>query len=294
MAALTKAVVNLTALLKAQLTLAFVSAKDLKISPAYQRTVKRRIVKKIKSNFMPEALGAHIVGRRADGTMWVVDAQQRYTGVTELADEHGEKNVEVPCVIFESDGPAHEAAVFLAINRDRVAANRPDVFKALLKEGNLTARDIVKILKKYEMNFACFAKKNKTKYPNIEAVGKVMDIYERNGAEFLETVLYTIKTAWENQEKALSVGILAGVAFFIQETAGFVAIEDFISSMRRVTPKRVLAVAGEYAAATGGSRAKAVAPALVRFYNDYAPRKAKRIDIVHAPRLFEATGSKDY
>ncbi len=284
--AIAEAVMSLSALLKEKLTLAFVSAKNLKISPAYQRTVKRTVVKKIKSNFMPEALGAHTVGRRADGTLWVVDAQQRYTGVTELADERGEKDVLVPCVIFESAGPAHEAAVFLRINRDRISASKPDVFKALLKEGNLTARDIVKSLKKYGMNFSCFAKKDKAKYPNIDAIGEVMGIYERNGGEFLETLLYTIKAAWEGQNKALSVGILAGLAFFMEETSRFVVVEDLINSLRKTTPERILAESGKYSELAGGSRKKAIIWPLTHCYNKHAPRKATRINFKTAPKLF--------
>lgn len=62
-------------------------------------------------NFNFAAAGAIVVGRRDDGTYWIVDGLQRYLAELKRGDI---KNID--CMVFDSEGKKHEAEIFLLCN----------------------------------------------------------------------------------------------------------------------------------------------------------------------------------
>jgi hypothetical protein len=86
----------------------------LNVDHSYQRDEKPGLIKKIAENYSRTAVQALAVGLRADGTYWVVDGQQRRCGAILAGEEL------IPCNVFESKGPHHEAEVFSQINKDKV------------------------------------------------------------------------------------------------------------------------------------------------------------------------------
>ena len=109
---------------------AMLNVDELNVCESYQRTVRTAGVNKIVKNFDRDALGTLCVGKRKDGSLWIVDGQQRWTALKKL----GVKRV--PCDVFESSGPSHEARIFRHKNKDRTGVNAVTIFKALLTEQN--------------------------------------------------------------------------------------------------------------------------------------------------------------
>ena len=65
---------------------------DLQVdSGSYQRALQKRLVGSIRDDFVPAGLGVLTVGRREDGSLWVVDGQTRAAAMKELL-KHGDAN----------------------------------------------------------------------------------------------------------------------------------------------------------------------------------------------------------
>jgi len=89
---------------------------DLYIDHAYQRReLSANNTLSIAREFRWSAFGAIVVmHRNSDGKLYVVDGQQRLSAARHRGDIDS-----VPCIVFESDGPKHEAEAFLALNTKR-------------------------------------------------------------------------------------------------------------------------------------------------------------------------------
>jgi hypothetical protein len=71
------------------------------------------------------AFNSLVVMQREDGKKYVVDGQQRLAAVKRRGDIKA-----VPCILFESDGPEHEAKAFLSLNVHRVKVSAVAKFDA--------------------------------------------------------------------------------------------------------------------------------------------------------------------
>lgn len=83
--------------------------KELRIG-SYQRSASPRHVNGIVRDYCAEAFGILIVGKRKDGTLWVVDGYARYRAALKLGLET------VPCHVISSKGVSHEAGLFCQLN----------------------------------------------------------------------------------------------------------------------------------------------------------------------------------
>jgi len=62
--------------------------------------------------------------------LYVVDGQQRLSAAKRRGDIH-----HVPCVVFESSGPEHEASVFRSVNMSRKPVGSYDKFRSAVRAG---------------------------------------------------------------------------------------------------------------------------------------------------------------
>lgn len=100
----------------------------LNVDHQYQRdNISRSRVLMIAAYFSWIAFGVLIVGRRADGTLWVVDGQHRKLA----ADKRSDVTV-LPCLIFDMEEIKREAQAFLAANTVRGPVKTLDKFRALV------------------------------------------------------------------------------------------------------------------------------------------------------------------
>jgi hypothetical protein len=105
--------------------LANVEKAALSVDPRYQRDRNEHQISIIRRDFNWLAFGALIVAEREDGTLWVVEGQQR------LAAAMGRADIEkVPCVIFQVGDIRSEAQAFLDTNGNRKPVSSVDLFRS--------------------------------------------------------------------------------------------------------------------------------------------------------------------
>lgn len=108
-------------------TFMMIPVRQLNIDPEYQRAVVSVFsINTMAKNFSWLAFGNIIVMQRANGEFYVVDGQQRL----EVARKRGDIE-SIPCLVFQSEGQAHEAKAFASINTGRIKVKATDKFRAL-------------------------------------------------------------------------------------------------------------------------------------------------------------------
>jgi hypothetical protein len=110
-----------------------VNEADLLIDHSYQRSeVAAANTLYMARNFQWSAFGCIVVMQRDNGEYYIVDGQQRVLAMRHRGDMAGRK---VPCVVFKSDGPLHEAAAFIDLNTRRRPVRSVDKFNACVMAG---------------------------------------------------------------------------------------------------------------------------------------------------------------
>lgn len=93
----------------------WIPVAQLGVDHSYQRTeVSEANTIGVSRDFSWDSFGVITVMQRADKSLWIADGQQRQLSVLRRGDLD-----EVPCMVFQSEGPTHEAQVFLRLNEHR-------------------------------------------------------------------------------------------------------------------------------------------------------------------------------
>lgn len=109
-----------------------VEVANLKIDHRYQREeISDKNTLAIARDFNWESFGAIVVMERSDGSLYIVDGQQRWLAVKRRGDI-----THVPAMLFQSDGPAHEARAFKALNERRMPVSAVAKFSAAVMAGH--------------------------------------------------------------------------------------------------------------------------------------------------------------
>lgn len=232
---------------------------DLNISHAYQRTIKRSVVAKIKRGYDPSAYTPIIVGRRKDGTLWVIDGQQRLTASKEMGHD------KVPCSIMESRGSSHEAEVFRLINGGRQNITRNELFKAALEAGDSQSVEIVAAIERAGFTLGLASGSNSK--PNvIRQAAPLEKAYEWGKVPLVDRVLAAIKAAWPDDQSATKSFVITGVAKFFKthpEADGARAAK----AMAELSPNQILRHADDAKQLMGGNRDLVVSRVIAMQYN---------------------------
>jgi hypothetical protein len=105
---------------------------DLLIDHSYQRMEVSAInTLAIAKNFNWTSFGTLTIMRRENGACYVIDGQQRLAAIKKRGDI-----IRVPCRVFDSDGPEHEAIAFVAINVNRKSVSAVSKFNANFMGGH--------------------------------------------------------------------------------------------------------------------------------------------------------------
>ena len=237
---------------KINFKLSRVKLADLKTAVAYQRAMKKAHVKRIIATFDPDSVQAINVGKRSNGSMYIVDGQHLCAALMEMGYTHW------PCQVFPSTGRAHEAQVFRICNssQTRKAVNKIELWRALLVEGDPNARAINKMVKEFGYTID-----NSPQWPNIKAVGIVQKLYEEDA---LEDVLWLLHDAWGEYEDAdmLSAYIIAGLGGYVISAKQKGAWDNklrnrLLAKMKRSSPKRMRVAIADRCQGSGYNRARA-------------------------------------
>jgi len=139
------------------LTFKRIRFSELRVDHSYQRSeVSKEKFAQMAREFSPEAFGAELVGRRADGYCYIVDAQQRHCAlrymIAIVQRHYGTFDPLVPCLVFESEGAVHEAAVYFLINGRRTPLKPHENFTAAVLAGREPYVTIAKHLDSLKMD----------------------------------------------------------------------------------------------------------------------------------------------
>lgn len=191
-----------------------ISVDELNISDAYQRTIVPARVNRIAKNLDQDAFGSLTVGHRRDGSYWVVDGMQRLTAAKKLG------IAMVPCDVFDSDGPEHEARVFRLKNKERTNVSAGVLFNAQLTEGDFQTRDIVSVVSQAGLKVRV-REDGGAGWPYIKAVKALERSYQRVGREGLSLALEILCDVWPGEDCAIQGDMIEGMCMFIKDNSGF-------------------------------------------------------------------------
>ena len=119
-----------------------IKISDLEVDQSYQRGEASNTSTLEKAKHMQHAaIGAIVVGKRKDGSFWIVDGLQRTLAAKRRGDIF-----EMDCMVFESRGSGHEAEVFLLCNKGRVPVSAMHKYKTSVTAGRLPEAAIDKWL----------------------------------------------------------------------------------------------------------------------------------------------------
>jgi len=190
------------------------SVSDLLVAEAYQRTIVPAQVRRITKALDQDAFGSLTVGERQDGTLWVVDGLQRLTAARQLG------IAAVPCDVFQSTGPEHEARVFRLKNKHRTNVSAIALFRAQLTEGDPQSAEIAGVIRSAGLRLV-LSEGGKNTWPDVKAVRSVERAYGRVGSEGLATVFRILSEAWAGEKDALQGDMIDGLAMFIKRHSEF-------------------------------------------------------------------------
>lgn len=207
-----------------------IGVDQLNISDAYQRTIVPARVNRIAKNLDQDAFGSLTVGQRRDESYWVVDGMQRLTAARKLGIGM------VPCDVFQSDGPQHEARVFRLKNRERTNVSACALFKAQLTEGDKQSLAIAQVVKDAGLKLAL--NDEGSHYPYLKAVKALERSFQRVGPEGLSAAFSILSEAWPGEDGSLQGDMIEGVCWFLKKCPDF----DRKRLVTRLSKKSVVSV----------------------------------------------------
>lgn len=199
----------------------WLSVKSLRIDREhYQRVMVQNHVSNISKKWKGEAFGVVHVGRRADGTFWIVDGQQRYEAAKRLG------IMKVPCLVFESRGLEHEAEIFDILNCGRRKLTPTQEYFAKLTASHPLAVGIRKALDCF--NFVIPRDKSSSKrWGEFTCPTALMLCVKKpEGLKTLSWVLNCINKYWKGQEQACNEIFVGGLERF------YIAYKDVFDEKR--------------------------------------------------------------
>lgn len=100
----------------------------------YQRNMNDRVRLSIAREFNWQSFGVLVVSQRQDGSLWVVDGQNRHAAAMEREDVSL-----VPCMVFRLNTLREEAQAFLRLNKNRGLPKTLQMLPAQVHAGDATA-----------------------------------------------------------------------------------------------------------------------------------------------------------
>lgn len=219
--------------------------------PEYQRVLSTKWATRIAKEFDPLAFDFPLVGRRQNGTLWLIDGQTRFAALKL-------KGMQTcACRVIETEGVEHEALLFRKINKTRRTMKCYDVYIACRVAKEKDTVEIDNELNKHELKVAYSGG-----WPYIKAVAK---LYEAHEDGVLPQVLHCLRHAWYQNPDALREVVIGGLWKF-WTTWPEADIKRCIAKWKGVQPSSYI-MSADAAKAAGGSRYMAYANGLKERYN---------------------------
>lgn len=184
---------------------------DLNVDPAYQRSIEggqsKSLIRKI-AMFWDWALFHPLsVARRADGSLWVIDGQHRLAAARLRRDLY-----DLPCVVGPSRSLADEAASFVAMNIQRRAMTKLDLFKAAVAGEDSEAGSIMAALAEAGLSVAPHSNFTAWKPGMLANIGGIENAWRRHGGRVTRTALRALAEGLDGQVLRYAGTIFPGIA----------------------------------------------------------------------------------
>jgi hypothetical protein len=163
-----------------------VDSDTLRIDRSYQRDVKTSLVNEIGQRFDLALAGFIVVSRRSDGTLYVIDGQQRVMG----ARKAGEK--ELLARVFAGLMIEEEAEMYDALNETK-PLSAPEKFKGAHRAGRPDAVAIYNIVHSFGASIMGIDGYNMN---SIAAISALRRVFSQGGEWGLTTTLSIIRRAF--------------------------------------------------------------------------------------------------
>ena len=199
-------------------SLEFRRIHELKIDPAYQRTIdtggSQTLMRRIAMFWDWGLCQPLTVAKREDGTLMVVDGQHRLAAAKLRNDIY-----DLPCVVTAYANASDEAAAFVALNQQRRPLSKLDLFKAALAAEDNDAVAISRLLAAAGLTLASTTNPTGWKPGMISNIAGVQNCFRWNGPKVTAAALDAIARGFAGQVLRYVGSIFPGVASFLGEAA---------------------------------------------------------------------------
>lgn len=187
----------------------WVAVGDLMVDGDYQRSIEsetsRRLIASIAAHWDWRLCMPLAVSKREDGR-YVIDGQHRL----EAARLRGDL-LHLPCSIATYDGPADEAAMFVAANRARRAINRLDDFHAALVAGDEDALEINRVVQAAGLRVSRQTGSQAWLPGEVAFTSSIATVMGRHGEDLVLDALSAIAEAFKGQVLSNGASVFLGL-----------------------------------------------------------------------------------
>ena len=210
---------------------------QLRTDPLYQRQLDIPRVEKIVKAFNGDTFNEPKVSYR-DGVYWVFDGQHSLAAWRKY---HGNEDKPIYCKVFKGMTWLEECDAFVRQNGIDKDPTTNDKLRAAY---NSKDPDVVDMVDKASL-CGFIVDFNASKTPSrIVATTALFRAYKTLGGENYLRMLTAVKDAWYGDIDAVSSQIISGMAT-VFKTYEF-QLEDFVKSMKKITPARIIAQGKTY------------------------------------------------
>jgi len=257
----------------------YLPIQPMKVDHRFQRLLRKVWVKRHVALFDANQIGAIVVSRRKDGSLWIIDGQHR----VELLRAVGWGDQSIFCEIFDDITLQEEAALFLARN-DKISPRAFDEFRARLTKGDEDALAIQRIVQMLDLKITEGQAEG-----SVSAVRALEYVYigariasKKEGAIALGKTLRSLITAWGKSASNFNGVVIEGIGRVWLTYGGKIDERNLVDKLARVNNGATgLQQAGKtWKASVGGDLTKAVAAVVVQRYN--RGLRARKLDRLSA------------
>lgn len=251
-------------------------ADTLTVDPAYQRAENDPKIRKIMREFNPDAIGVLYVSRRDDGTVVIIDGQQRRAAFLRM----GWGDQRLPCMVYSGLTQAEEASLWTDYNELRTKPTPLDRFRADLVAGDPDAVSVQQILDRHNLTFGTAT--TKRAYV-IRSVGAVRTVHQRAGTDVLDQTLDSLNRAWPQSPDAFQGEFIQAVGAVYARFGSRIARNRLVDVLqaeapdlfiRRAVIRHAESGTGARGAAGNGALTTTVAKMVCENYNQSKPKLA--------------------
>jgi hypothetical protein len=178
-----------------------------KLNSLQIRKVNPRKVAKFVRDLDPDAIGNLYVSQRKDGSLWVIDGNNRREAIHRLWGPEAQ----VPCLIYSGLTYEEERLLFVKYNEDRTKPRPIDIFIAKVEGKDPRAVAIAEIVTgKHGLEI-----KGAPGIARLAAVQSVTLLFTCAGPEVLDETLTVVTDAWGKHSESYNTQVLLGVGVIL-------------------------------------------------------------------------------